>query len=63
MAASVRPPVAGGRVTTATCTIYIGLVAKNMEPDVFFEENVDEDDEPTFEERTDVRRLVGQPDV
>ena len=54
-----RPPVAGGgRVTTATCMIFIGLVVKNKEPDVFFEENVDEDGEPTYEERTCIISLV-----
>ena len=56
-----RPPVAGGgRVTTATCMIFIGLVVKNKEPDVFFEENVDEDGEPTYEERTCIISLVNR---
>ena len=61
MAAAGRPPVAGGgRVTTATCMIFIGLVVKNKEPDVFFEENVDEDGEPTYEERTCIISLVNR---
>jgi hypothetical protein len=40
--------------------IFIGLVVKNKEPDVFFEENVDEDGEPTYEERTCIISLVNR---